>query len=61
MWGDGSPDGMTIPAYPERASGWKTANYGQLGYTAHQGLNWLMKEYIEGVAPRVRRLLRRLQ
>lgn len=51
IWGDGVPDGMTIPAYLEQATGWRTANYGQLGYTAHQGLNWLMNEYVEGGRP----------
>ncbi len=51
IWGDGAPDNMTIPAYLEQATGKKTANFGQLAYTAHQGLNALMQQYVMGGRP----------
>jgi hypothetical protein len=51
VWGDGSPDGGTIPARLEKLSGKRTFNLGQLGYVAHQNLNALMRLYLEGGRP----------
>lgn len=51
IWGDGAPDNMTIPAYLEQIMGRRTANFGQLAYIAHQGLNALMQENLTGSRP----------
>lgn len=51
IWGDGAPDNMTIPAYLEQVTGKRTANFGQLAYIAHQGLNALMQESLTGSRP----------
>ncbi|MBI2716928.1 MAG: hypothetical protein HYX37_21145 [Rhizobiales bacterium] len=50
-WGTGSPDDGTIASYLEKASGLRTFNLGETGYNAHQGLNLLMKLYVEGGRP----------
>lgn len=51
MWGTGSNDELTIPAYLEKNSGFFTFNYGESGYTSHQSLNLLMKAYLSGGRP----------
>jgi hypothetical protein len=47
MWGEGSRDDMTIPAYYQGFARETAVNYGQSGWTAHQSLNQLM-QLLEG-------------
>ena len=51
MWGTGSPDAQTIPAAYQRATGAQVKNFGETGWAAHQGLNQLLKLYVEGHRP----------
>lgn len=51
MWGTGVPDKFTIPQYYYEKTGNKTFNLGTSGYTAHQSLNLLMKNYLLGGRP----------
>jgi hypothetical protein len=50
MWGVGSRDIDTIPSFYARASGHKTRNFGERGYTAHQSLEVFL--YLERNQPR---------
>ena len=52
IWGSGVRDELTIPARLEALTGAKTFNFGELGYTAHQSLNLLMKSYVAGGRPK---------
>jgi hypothetical protein len=51
MWGPGVTDSLTIPAFIERDTSRSTFNFGESGYTAHQSLNLLMKNYALGGRP----------
>ena len=39
VWGSGAPDHLTLPAQLEALTSTPTFNFGELAYTAHQGLN----------------------
>ncbi|MGE0004591.1 MAG: hypothetical protein AB7S92_03275 [Parvibaculaceae bacterium] len=51
MWGSGSTDDTTIPAYYQQVAREIAVNYGESGWTAHQSLNQLMKLVAEGRKP----------
>ncbi|MGI9520661.1 MAG: hypothetical protein ACR2PG_03335 [Hyphomicrobiaceae bacterium] len=52
MWGLGVNDASTIPAHYQARTGSPSFNFGELGYTAHQSLNLLMKTYVRGGRPK---------
>ena len=45
IWGTGSKDDLTIPAYYQKISGLPTFNFGEGAYVSHQSLNLLVKAY----------------
>jgi hypothetical protein len=51
MWGTGSNDEGTIPAYYQEMAKETAVNYGESGWTAHQSLNQLTKVMAEGRRP----------
>lgn len=55
MWGEGSPDWQTIPAYLQGILGedYEVVNEGEIGYTSVQELNRLLKRLANGDVPDV--------
>jgi hypothetical protein len=54
LWGTGSSDDETIPAWFDRMSrGWQVFNYGETGYTTRQALARLVNLVTTGRAPDV--------
>ena len=51
MWGDGAPDGGTIPSQFAAKTGIHSENFGELGYTAHQSLLLLVQLLQAGHRP----------
>lgn len=45
IWGTGSKDDLTIPAFYQKISGLPTFNFGEGAYISHQSLNLLIKAY----------------
>jgi hypothetical protein len=53
MWGTGTDDANTIPSLVTQIGGFRSANYGESAYTAHQGLALLIQLLQEGHRPDV--------
>lgn len=53
VWGTGSDNTSTFPAQLAAAAASATFNFGESGYTSHQSLNLLLKNYATGLRPRV--------
>jgi len=53
MWGTGSDDANTIPSLVTQLGGFRSENYGESAYTAHQSLALLIQLLQEGHRPNV--------
>lgn len=53
MWGTGANDANTIPSLVTQLGGYRSANYGESAYTAHQSLVLLVQLLQEGHRPNV--------
>ena len=53
MWGTGADDANTIPSLVTQHGGFRSANYGEAAYTAHQSLTLLIQLLQEGHRPNV--------
>jgi hypothetical protein len=53
IWGDGAPDGGTIPSQFAAKTGLHAENFGDLGYTAHQNLSLLIQLLQDGHRPKL--------
>jgi hypothetical protein len=53
MWGTGADDANTIPSLVTQLGGFRSANYGESAYTAHQNLTLLIQLLQEGHRPNV--------
>jgi lysophospholipase L1-like esterase len=53
MWGTGADDANTIPSLVTQIGGFRSQNYGESGWTAHQSLTLLIQLYQEGHRPDV--------
>jgi hypothetical protein len=51
MWGDGVPDGATVPSHFAARTGFHSENFGEPGYTAHQSLSLLIQVLQAGHRP----------
>jgi hypothetical protein len=51
MWGMGVDDANTIPSLVARIGGFRSQNYGESGWTAHQSLTLLIQLFQEGHRP----------
>lgn len=53
VWGTGSDNASTFPAQLAILMSNATFNFGESGYTSHQSLNLLLKNYAAGLRPRI--------
>jgi hypothetical protein len=53
MWGTGADDANTIPSLVTQIGGYRSVNYGESAYTAHQSLVLLIQLLQEGHRPNV--------
>ena len=53
MWGTGADDANTIPSLVTQIGGYRSVNWGELAYTAHQSLVLLVQLLQEGHRPNV--------
>src|SRR5262245_6354095 len=53
MWGTGADDANTIPSIVTQVGGFRSQNYGESGWTAHQSLSLLIQLLQEGHRPNV--------